>query len=122
MWTGGTVLFSGNPSDSIREYDPATGDCAVIESKTGGANGLRFGPSGHLYACEDDARRVTRYERDGTRTVVIDDYDGDPLNSPNDLAFDGDGRLWFTDPCYGSDDDCVLGHRSVYRVGPTGPE
>ena len=36
--------------------------------------------------CEHDARRVTRTEFDGTITVLIDKFDGKPLNSPNDVV------------------------------------
>ena len=118
VWTGEAVLFSDIPRSEIRRFDPETGDCTVYLADTDGANGLKIGPDGHLYACEGDGRRVTRYEPDGTRTVVAERYGGDRLNSPNDLAFDGSGRCWFTDPRYGDDSDVELDHRSVYRVDP----
>jgi len=34
-------------------------------------------------------------------TVVADNYNGMPLNSPNDLAPHKDGSVWFTDPQFG---------------------
>ena len=41
------------------------------------------------------------------------------LNSPNDLAFDKKGRLWFTDPRYGDKvDNLELDHQSVFRADP----
>jgi hypothetical protein len=36
-----------------------------------------------LVTCEHDARRVTRTEHDGTITVLIEKFDGKPLNSAN---------------------------------------
>ncbi len=34
-------------------------------------------------------------------TVIADQFDGKPLNSPNDLVAHPDGSIWFTDPPYG---------------------
>jgi len=41
---------------------------------------------------------VTRTEYDGAITVLIDKFDGKPLNSPNDIVVKSDGSIWFTDP------------------------
>jgi gluconolactonase len=120
VWEGETLLFSDIQESVIRRYDPRDDSCEVHREGTDGANGLKFGPDGHLHACETDTRRVTRYERDGSRTVVADAYEGARLNSPNDLAFDGDGALWFTDPRYGDQTGRELDHRSVYRVDDDG--
>jgi len=63
---------------------------------------------GRLYACEggipqqEGGRRIVRYEPDGSTTVVCDHFQGKKFNSPNDLAIDNQGRIWFTDPRYGS--------------------
>src|SRR5690606_37445937 len=34
-------------------------------------------------------------------TVLASQYQGQPLNSPNDIICDSRGRIWFTDPSYG---------------------
>ncbi len=43
------------------------------------------GQEGRLVTCEHDTRRVTRTEYDGRVTVILDRFDGKPLNSPNDV-------------------------------------
>jgi gluconolactonase len=43
-------------------------------------------------------RSIVRVEKDGTRTVVVDRYEGKRLNSPNDIVGKSDGALYFTDP------------------------
>ena len=48
---------------------------------------------------------VTRTELDGTITVLADRYQGQRLNSPNDVVVRSDGSIWFTDPSYGIDHD-----------------
>jgi gluconolactonase len=59
-------------------------------------------PQRRLLVCESGARRITRIERDGSTTVLADRFEGKRFNSPNDLALDSHGRIYFTDPRYGS--------------------
>ncbi|MGY8688125.1 MAG: SMP-30/gluconolactonase/LRE family protein, partial [Verrucomicrobiales bacterium] len=40
----------------------------------------------------------------GDVTVLADAYQGKRFVSPNDIAVDSKGRIYFTDPCYGSRD------------------
>lgn len=126
VWDGSGVLFTDMPTSRVMRYDEATGECDVYRSDTNNANGLKLGPDGDLYAPEMGGRRVVRYEADGGETVVAESFEGKRLNSPNDIAFDGDGRLWFTDPFYDvpwqaddHEDRLELGHFSVYRLDPT---
>jgi gluconolactonase len=75
-----------------------------------GPNGGAIGPDGALYVCNNGgigaeyfsrADRVGRIERvdlaTGRFERVYDSCDGQPLSAPNDLMFDIDGDLWFTD-------------------------
>ena len=125
-WDGSGLLFTHIPASRIMRYDPATGSATVFRSGTNCANGLMFDPEGRLYACEGDARRMVRYESDGSVTVLVDRFEGRRFNIPNDLAIDPEGRVWFTDPFYEgaagpwSDDRShkELDHDSVYRLDP----
>jgi gluconolactonase len=52
-------------------------------------------------------------------------YDGKKLNSPNDLVFDNQGALYFTDPPFGlpgtfTDPTKELTFNAVFRVAPDG--
>ena len=64
------------------------------------SNGNSFDFQGRQLSTEDFNRRVVRWEHDGTMTVIADQFDGKPLNSPNDLVPHPDGSIWFTDPPY----------------------
>lgn len=81
-------------------------------------------PQGRVLACE--GRRVTRMEKDGTLTILADNYEGSKLNSPNDLALDSKGRIYFTDPRYGRRDTMEIKDSSgqlvegVYRIDAPG--
>ena len=119
VWDGEAVLFTDIPNSRIMRYTPGCGECTVFRTGTNGANGLMFDQAGQLYGCEGSGRRIARYDRDGTTAVIAEEFDGKRLNSPNDLAFDTQGNLWFTDPRYGDrTDDLELDHQSVFRLDP----
>ena len=118
-WDGQALLFTDIPNSRIMRYDPASGQTIEFRTGTNAANGLMFDRSGQLYACEGGGRRMVRYNSDGSTSVIADNFGGQRLNSPNDLAFDRQGRMWFTDPRYGDrEDDLELDHQSVYRADP----
>ena len=62
-----------------------------------GSNGLALDREGRLLMCTHGDRALVRLEKDGTRTVLADRYEGKRLNGPNDLAVGGDGSVYFTD-------------------------
>ena len=125
-WDGEALLFTSIQQSRIMRYDSATGASTIYREDTNFANGLMFDPDGVLYACEGGARRVVRYETDGSATSLTEGFEGKRLNIPNDLAIDLQGRVWFTDPYYeGSGGDWSedvanknLDHDSVYRLDP----
>jgi gluconolactonase len=73
----------------------------VFRRPSNNANGNTRDRQGRLVTCEHDSRRVTRTEYDGTVTVLIDKFEGKPLNSPNDVVVKSDDSVWFTDPPFG---------------------
>lgn len=116
------VLSSGNGHVNRLARDGT----ASVYRKGAGTNGLLFDHRGRLLACEPALRRVTRTEPDGTVTVLTDRYQGKRYNSPNDLTVDSKGRIYFTDPRYGSRDGMEVRDEAgravegVYRVDPDG--
>jgi gluconolactonase len=118
-WDGSGLLFTNIPNSRIMRYDAASGNLSVFRTGTNQANGLMLDQTGRLYACEGGGRRMVHYEPDGDVTVLCDNFQGRRLNSPNDLAVDNQGRIWFTDPRYGDKrDDMELDHESVFRLDP----
>jgi gluconolactonase len=126
VWFGDArcVLWSDIPNNRIMRWDEATGRASVYRSPSNYSNGNTRDRQGRLVTCEHDSRRVTRTEYDGTITVLIDKFDGKPLNSPNDIVVKSDGSIWFSDPPFG-----ILGNyeghvaqpelpTNVYRLDP----
>jgi gluconolactonase len=52
---------------------------------------------GRLVWCAGQDRAIKRLEKDGTRTVLADRFEGKRFNGPNDVAMAADGAIYFTD-------------------------
>ena len=117
VWDGRSLLFTNIPNSRIMRYDPNSGEVSVWREGTNEANGLMLDKDGVVNACEGGGRRMVQY-LEGQETIeVCAKFGGRRLNSPNDLAIDSRGRIWFTDPRYGDfRDDMELDHESVYRL------
>lgn len=121
---GRFLLFSDIPNNRMLRWLEDTGEVTVFRSPSNYSNGNSRDRQGRLLTCEHDSRRLTRTEHDGTVTVLLDRYQGKPLNAPNDLAVHSDGAIWFTDPGYGIMSN-YEGHKAqfelptnVYRLDP----
>jgi sugar lactone lactonase YvrE len=119
----GYLVFEDVPTSRTLKLD-ADDKVSVYRADTAAANGLAFDRDRRLVACEgnggEGGRRVARIEKDGRRTVLADRYQGKRLNSPNDLAIDGKGHIYFTDPRYSKRENMELDKEGVYRIDPDG--
>jgi gluconolactonase len=122
---GRYLVWSDIPNDRIMRWDETDGSVSVFRAPAFNTNGHTVDREGRLVSCEHRGRCVSRTEHDGTRTVLVDRFEGKRLNSPNDLVVKSDGTIWFTDPSYGIDSDyegdaapSEIGSRNVYRFDP----
>jgi len=125
----GNVYFSDIANNRIMRRD-VKGQIHIYRTPSGFTNGLLFDHQGRLVCCEgggiDSNRRVTRIELNGTITILADNFQGQKFNSPNDLAIDSAGRIYFSDPRYRdrSDmqqlDDQGQPIEGVYRIDDVG--
>jgi gluconolactonase len=99
---GRYLVWSDIPNNRQLRWLEDDGRVSVFRMPSNHSNGNTFDFQGRQVSCEHLTRRVTRYELDGTATIIADNYNGKRLNSPNDVAPHPDGSLWFTDPPYGS--------------------
>ncbi len=112
----GDVWFTDIPNNRIHRYSVPRDTVTLEYENTGGANGLMFDAEGKLIACQGTARQLVRYDGDGGVTVLAETYEGKRLNSPNDLAIDEHGGIYFTDPRYGNRDDMEMRVEGVYYL------
>ncbi len=116
---GGYLLFSDIGQDRRMKWSPSAG-VSVVREPTDNANGLTRDLQGRLLACEHATRRVTRWERDDSLTVLANSFRGIRLNRPNDIVVKSDGGIYFTDPWTGRlpPDQWDLDFSGVYRLSP----
>lgn len=117
------LFFSGGPGIVRWDRDKKI----HVFRERAGSNGLQFDAQGRLLVCEPVARLVSRIDvKSGRREVLAERYDGKRFNQPNDVAVDSRGRIYFSDPRYGSRDGMELedaqGRKieGVYRIDPDG--
>jgi gluconolactonase len=134
LWVrnGGYLLFSDVRGNAIHRWAPGEGTTDFLKpvyegSHEGllGPNGLTLDSKGNLLICEHGNRRLSRLSlaQGSERTLVVDNYQGKKLNSPNDLTYKSDGWLYFTDPPYGltqQDEDPAkeLDFNGIFRLSP----
>jgi gluconolactonase len=86
-----------------------------------GSNGLSLDAQGRLIITAMTDRSVVRLEKDGSRTVLADRYQGKRFGGPNDLAVKSDGSIYFTDSVFGMRGGAKspareLPYNGVYRI------
>ena len=92
---GRYLLWSDIPNNRIMRWDEETGVSAPYRNPSNFANGATRDRQGRLISCEHGGRRVTRTEYDGSVTILMDQFNGKPLNAPNDVIVKSDGSIWF---------------------------
>ena len=121
----GNVYFADIPNSRIMRLS-TEGDLTTFRQPSHRANGLIFDSEWRLLACEGGdgdtlLPRVTRTNMDtGEIEVIADSYEGQQLHQPNDLTFDGRGRIYFTDRPGPNPTPEQTGVHGVYRIDPDG--
>lgn len=122
VWDGESIYFTHIPTNRIMKYQPESGRISEAKGGTNHTNGLAHDSKGQLFGCCSGGRAIVRFNPDDTTTVIADVVDGAKLNTPNDLAVDRQGRIWFTNPWNAGNIDPseteLLDNRSVLRSDP----
>jgi gluconolactonase len=119
------LTFSDIPNNQMRRWTP-DGTVTMFRNPSNKANGNTYDRQGRMLTCEHATSRVTRTAADGTITVLASHYNGQELNSPNDIVVKSDGHIYFTDPTYGRMTyygvvrPTQLNYQGVYRMDEDG--
>ena len=118
-WAEGRYLLFNDIQTARRmKYTPGQGASVAME-KTNEANGITRDLQGRVVSAEHLTRRVTRYEPDGSITVIANSFQGKRLLRPNDVVVKSDGSIYFTDPGgVAAPEQWDMTISGVYRVSP----
>ena len=117
LWIDGLgLLFSDIPPNKIHLWTeeegtriyltPAGYTGTIPRNGEKGSNGLLLDKDKNLILCQHGDRRMAKMiaplgDPKPDFETIIDNYQGNRLNSPNDACFNSSGDLYFTDPPYG---------------------
>ncbi len=114
---GGYLLWSDIPNNRMMRWSDASG-MSVWRDKAEFTNGHTLDLNGDLLHCSHGLRAVVRTPlingelgADTPDQIIVNQYLGKRLNSPNDLVVKRDGTIWFSDPSYG-----ILSNREGYKA------
>lgn len=113
--------------DTIYQWTPGVGTEIVIRP-SGKANGMTYDREGRLVVAGWGSRTVWRMEHDGTIVTLASHYQGQKINTPNDIVVKSDGSIYWTDPSgavaipgmEGDDVQRYLDFHAVFRLSPDG--
>lgn len=85
-----TRIGKNGPGEFLRAND----DPFTLEK----TNGLTVYKDGSIFACDFGKGAILKISSGGKTEIYTAEFDGKRFNRPNDLAFDPEGNLYFTDP------------------------
>lgn len=130
-WMNGKIYFSNMFFDQNFGADPKKSSTVELDPKTGKyrnitqgkmqTNGLYPYKNGNLIVCDMIGHRVVEMNTKGEVVrVLVDKYDGKPIDGPNDIITDAKGGFYFTDPQFTMEAEKFQPGRAVYYVSPEG--
>lgn len=90
-------VFTNGFSSRIQKLDANGVVTTAIDDS--GSNGLAVDNNGLLVAATHKYKGLSRFNpATGERSSIVEQYNGNVFNSPNDIAIAKDGTIYFTDP------------------------
>ena len=129
-WMNGKIYFSNMYFDqqfnaspqksSTVELDPDGSYKNITQGKMQ-TNGLYPYKNGNLLVCDMMGHRIVEMTTKGEVVkVIVDKFEGKPIDGPNDVITDSKGGIYFTDPQFTMEPKKFQPGRAVYYVSPEG--
>jgi gluconolactonase len=98
----GRVFFTDQPNDKIDVWSE-DGKISTFMQPCERSNGTFFNKKGELVACADLHNKLVAITMDKQMRTIAENFNGKPLNAPNDCWIAPNGGIYFTDPYYHRD-------------------
>jgi gluconolactonase len=92
----GGLLFTNGRANRVLRLAP-DGSLSVWFEGPGGVNALTRTPEGDIVATLTEARNLSVLQPGSPPRLLVGDFEGMPLNRPNDLVADQRGNIYFSD-------------------------
>lgn len=93
---GAYLIFSDIREKNTYKWNPVEGKTSIF-LKNSASNGTTVDSQGRLVYCDMANRQIVRVDEDGQHIVLAKEFEGRPLNGPDDLIYRSDGVLYFSD-------------------------
>lgn len=101
------IIYKWSEKDGLSVYlTPSGTNGQDVSPNESGSNGLTLSNEGKLVIAQHGNRQVSMMDAPlsdpkPSYVSLADKYEGKQFNSPNDVIFDSNGNMYFTDPPYG---------------------
>ena len=129
-WMNGKVYFSNMYFDQSFNADPKkssivemdeVGNYKNISQGVMQTNGLYPYKNNHLLVCDMMGHKIVEIDTKGkVMKVMPSEYEGKPIDGPNDIVTDAKGGYYFTDPQFTMEAEKFQPGRNVYYVNAAG--
>jgi gluconolactonase len=95
----GRVFFTDQPNDKIDVWSE-DGTKTTYMKTCDRTNGTYFNKKGEMVACADLHNKLVVISMDKQMRTIAENFNGQPLNAPNDCWIAPNGGIYFSDPYY----------------------
>jgi gluconolactonase len=117
----GNVFFTDQPNNRIMKWS-VDGKLSTFLQPAGRANGMYYSRDNCLIVCADEKTALCATQSGLDYKMLTNQFEGKPLNGPNDVWERPDGGLYCTDPFYKREwwnyDKSPQGTEQVYFLSP----
>ena len=93
------LIWSDIPNNRMMEL--VNGEVSEFRNPSNFCNGNTIDNEENLISCSHGGRCIYKTDDNQKISILIDRYEGNKFNSPNDICVKSDDTIWFTDPPYG---------------------
>ena len=93
------LVWSDNPNNRMMKLE--NNKVKEYRNPSNYCNGNTTDNEGNLISCSHGGRCLYKTDYYDKLSIIVEQFEDNKFNSPNDVCVKSDGTIWFTDPPYG---------------------